>query len=100
MKNLWAFHVYGLIISSVVFYSLMIRKLQKTRTLVNSKRRKIEMQMFYAGFALFVLNLAFTVYFLLRDMLLVRITTNPHVHEWILYFLADIYDLPNVSFLD
>ncbi|KAI6171088.1 hypothetical protein M3Y97_01085900 [Aphelenchoides bicaudatus] len=93
LKFLWACHVYGLMISSVLFYGVMLRKLRSTKLIDNRKR--LELQMFYIGLMIFLLNFVFTVYFFVRDFLPSRASTNVHLHEWLLYFISDIYDLPN-----
>ncbi|KAI6170656.1 hypothetical protein M3Y97_01125700 [Aphelenchoides bicaudatus] len=66
----------------------------KRKSIVGNKK-KVEMQMFYVGLMVFVTNMVFTIYFFMRDNILPSISGNSHFHEWILYFISDIYDLPN-----
>ncbi|KAI6210959.1 hypothetical protein M3Y96_00382800 [Aphelenchoides besseyi] len=92
LKNLWSFHVYGLIVAGILCYSWMLRKLRKSS--LDGILQTAEHQMFYVGLMVVLLNCVFTIYFLIRDTFL----NGPqyvYLHQWLLMFISDLYDLFN-----
>ncbi|KAI6234543.1 hypothetical protein M3Y99_00771400 [Aphelenchoides fujianensis] len=59
LKSVWTAHVCFVLVSSLFFYSWMIKRMRKTEFIQNKKKRNVEREMFFVGGTVVVLNALF-----------------------------------------
>uniref|UniRef100_A0A7E4VEX8 G_PROTEIN_RECEP_F1_2 domain-containing protein n=1 Tax=Panagrellus redivivus TaxID=6233 RepID=A0A7E4VEX8_PANRE len=100
MSNLfttfWKVHVYGIIASCTVFYSYMFVKIREIRYAAKNSSIRSEIKLMYSAVILFVCNLFYVIYWLVRDMVIKNFADDAYLVDWTIYLLSDVYDLHNV----
>uniref|UniRef100_A0A7E4ZYW7 G_PROTEIN_RECEP_F1_2 domain-containing protein n=1 Tax=Panagrellus redivivus TaxID=6233 RepID=A0A7E4ZYW7_PANRE len=92
----WKYHIYAIIISCTIFYTIMIFKIREIRKLSKNVSTRSEIRLMYPAFVLFICNLLYLAYFYVWEHFMSTDRTLIKYSEWSIYAIADAYDLNNV----